>query len=73
MATIKDIARECGVSAMTVSAVINTKPGEVSASTRERILDAMRRLNTEVDHKRRDPAVVAREFLTSIGLLKAGR
>ena len=44
MATIKDIARECGVSAMTVSAVINNKPGEVSAPTRERILEAMRRM-----------------------------
>jgi LacI family transcriptional regulator len=44
MATIKDIARECGVSAMTVSAVINNKTGEVSALTRERVIDAMRRL-----------------------------
>lgn len=44
MATIKDIARECGVSAMTVSAVINNKQGEVSAPTRERVLDAMRRM-----------------------------
>ena len=44
MATIKDIARECGVSAMTVSAVINNKSGEVSAGTRERVLEAMRRL-----------------------------
>jgi len=44
MATIKDIARECGVSAMTVSAVLNNKKGEVSASTRERVLEATRRL-----------------------------
>ena len=44
MATIKDIARECGVSAMTVSAVINNKRGEVGAATRERILEAMRRM-----------------------------
>ena len=45
MPTIKDIARECGVSANTVSSVLNNKPGEVSAATRERILEAMRRLD----------------------------
>lgn len=45
MATIKDVARECGVSANTVSSVLNNKPGEVSAKTRERILEAMRRLD----------------------------
>jgi LacI family transcriptional regulator len=44
MATIKDIARECGVSANTVSSVLNNKPGEVSAQTRERVLAAVRRL-----------------------------
>ncbi|MBC8135406.1 MAG: LacI family DNA-binding transcriptional regulator [Fibrella sp.] len=44
MPTIKDVARECGVSANTVSCVLNNKPGEVSARTRERILDAIRRL-----------------------------
>jgi transcriptional regulator with XRE-family HTH domain len=45
MPTIKDIARECGVSANTVSSVLNNKPGEVSARTRERILGAMRRMD----------------------------
>ena len=44
MPTIKDIARECGVSANTVSSVLNNKSGEVSANTRERILEAIRRL-----------------------------
>jgi LacI family transcriptional regulator len=44
MPTIKDIARECGVSANTVSSVLNNKPGEVSARTRERILEAMHRM-----------------------------
>lgn len=44
MPTIKDIARECGVSANTVSSVLNNKPGEVSPATRERILRAMTRL-----------------------------
>ena len=44
MVTIKDIARECSVSANTVSCVVNNKKGEVSAETRERILEAIRRL-----------------------------
>lgn len=44
MVTIKDIARECGVSVMTVSAVLNNKPGEVSAATRERVLAATKRM-----------------------------
>ena len=44
MTTIKDIARECGVSANTVSSVINNKPGEVSAATRLRVLGAIQRL-----------------------------
>jgi LacI family transcriptional regulator len=44
MTTIKDIARECGVSANTVSCVLNNKAGEVSAQTRERVLAEIRRL-----------------------------
>ncbi len=45
MATIKDIAQACGVSAMTVSYVFNEKPGAVGAATRERVLQAAQRLN----------------------------
>lgn len=45
MLTIKDIARECGVSANTVSSVLNNKPGEASEKTRARVLEAMHRLN----------------------------
>lgn len=44
MTTIKDIARECGVSANTVSSVVNNKPGQVSAKTRSRVLSAIQRL-----------------------------
>ena len=44
MPTIKDIARECGVSANTVSCVLNNKPGEVSGKTRDRVLEVVRRL-----------------------------
>ncbi|MBN1259111.1 MAG: LacI family DNA-binding transcriptional regulator, partial [Anaerolineae bacterium] len=42
-ATILDVAREAGVSAMTVSRVVNKK-GDVRAETRERVLAAIERL-----------------------------
>ncbi len=45
MVTIRDVARACGVSPMTVSFVINHKPGQVSEETRERVLKAVRELN----------------------------
>jgi LacI family transcriptional regulator len=41
--TIADVAREAGVSAMTVSRVINDK-GDVSPETRQRVLDVVERL-----------------------------
>ncbi len=40
--TIKDIARECGVSLSTVSLVLNNNP-RISASTREKVLKAVQR------------------------------
>ena len=46
-------------------AVLNALAGKIDAPT-------MRRLNQEVDGKRRDPAEVAREFLRSSGLLRDG-
>src|SRR5947209_10097280 len=42
--TLADIAREMGVSKMTVSRAINNHP-LVSAETRERVLEVARRLN----------------------------
>lgn len=42
--TIKDIAKQCGVSVSTVSRVINERP-DVSPSVRETVLDAIRRSN----------------------------
>lgn len=39
--TLNDIARLCGVSAMTVSRVLNDRPG-VGQNTRERVLEAIR-------------------------------
>lgn len=44
MATIKDVAREAGVTSATVSYVLNNS-GRVSAATRQRVLEAARRLN----------------------------
>lgn len=47
-ATMQDIARECGVTKMTVSRVLAGRQG-VKATTREKILDAANRLNYEVN------------------------
>lgn len=45
-ATSADVARESGVSRATVSYVLNRKPGQtIPQETRERVLDAARRLN----------------------------
>ncbi|MDR3710739.1 MAG: LacI family DNA-binding transcriptional regulator [Capsulimonadaceae bacterium] len=45
MTTIDDIASECRVSRTAVSQVLNGKDRKLSAATRERIRDTMRRLN----------------------------
>ncbi|HZP82439.1 MAG TPA: LacI family DNA-binding transcriptional regulator [Chthonomonadaceae bacterium] len=45
MSTIKDVARACGLSAATVSYVINDGPRSVRPETRERVLQAIRELN----------------------------
>lgn len=42
--TLKDVAKEAGVSAMSVSKALNNKPG-VSAETRQRILDVAQRMH----------------------------
>jgi DNA-binding LacI/PurR family transcriptional regulator len=44
MATIKDVARDAGVSIATVSYVLNNKTDAVSAETRDRVLAAVKRL-----------------------------
>ena len=45
MATIRDVARESGVSVATVSYVLNDGPRPVRAETRQRVLETMRRLD----------------------------
>jgi LacI family transcriptional regulator len=54
--TMSDVAREAGVSLMTVSRVINDK-GEVSSATRQRVLDVIERL----DYR---PSSIARGLVT---------
>ena len=44
MPTIRQVAHACGVSPMTVSFVINNKPGQVSDETRERVLRVIREM-----------------------------
>lgn len=46
--TMEDVARECGVSLMTVSRVISGK-GSVSATTRDRVLRAVKRLDFQLN------------------------
>lgn len=45
MATIRDVARESGVSVTTVSTVLNNAPRPVNEGTRARVLDVARRLH----------------------------
>src|SRR5215207_11298914 len=50
--TLADIARELGVSKMTVSRAINDHPS-INADTRERVLEVARRLNYKPNHHAR--------------------
>ncbi|MEM1424742.1 MAG: LacI family DNA-binding transcriptional regulator, partial [Planctomycetota bacterium] len=43
--SIRDVARESGVSLTTVSLVLNKNDGRISDATRERVLDAIQRLD----------------------------
>ena len=44
MATLKDVAKETGLTVSTVSRVLNNR-GYISADARERVYEAMKRLN----------------------------
>lgn len=63
-ATLADIARELGISKMTVSRAINNDP-LVKAKTRERVLEVSRRLNYQPNHFAR-ALVTNRSFLIGV-------
>ena len=62
--TLADIARELGISKMTVSRAINNDP-LVNSKTRERVLDVSRRLNYQPNHFAR-ALVTNRSFLVGV-------
>lgn len=66
MATIHDVARECGVSVTTVSTVLNNAPRPVRAAVRARVIETAQRLNYH-------PSAVARGLVhrrtRTLGLL----
>lgn len=69
MSSIKDVARVCGVSTATVSRIINNHPGAATAETRERVLQAIRRMNYR-------PSAVARgltrQRMNTLGIVLVG-
>lgn len=68
MATIRDVAKECGVSVATVSFVLNDGPRPVSAETRRRVQEAVHRLNFHPNASARN---LARRRTNTIGVLFA--
>jgi len=56
MPTIRQIAKACKVSPMTVSFVLNNKPGQVSEDTRQRVLRTMREMGYRPRASTRVPA-----------------
>lgn len=66
--TIKDIARECGVSVSTVSRVLNERP-DVSPAVREKVLSAMAAGNYIPNNSARD---LVRTRSDNIGLVVRG-
>lgn len=65
--TIYDIAKEAGVSASTVSRVINDKPG-IKAATREKVMEIVRKYNFAPDETARG---LVKQATKTIGLLVA--
>ncbi|GAA2860589.1 LacI family DNA-binding transcriptional regulator [Streptosporangium fragile] len=65
-ATMTDVAREVGVTAKTVSRVVNDD-GPVAAETRERVLQAMRKLGFQPNLMARNMRVGARD--STVGLV----
>ncbi|BDI34443.1 LacI family transcriptional regulator [Capsulimonas corticalis] len=68
MATIRDIAKACGVSAMTVSSVLNKRRGAASPETQERILRMVEEMGYRPGSNSRG---AARRYTDIIGVLMA--
>ena len=66
MPTIRDVARACGLSAMTVSAVLNGKVGQASEETRVRVLKAVEELDYHPNALARG---LARKRMDTIGVV----
>lgn len=66
MVTIADIARECGVSKMTVSNVLNGRDGRVSAATRDRVREAAASLNYQPSAAARSLSVSRSEIVALV-------
>ena len=67
--TIKDIARQCGVSVSTVSRVLNDRP-DVSPENRRKVLSAIQRSNYIPNNTARD---LVKTKSDAIGLVVRGR
>lgn len=66
--TIKDIARQCGVSVSTVSRVLNDRP-DVSPAVRSAVLEAVRSSNYVPNNSARD---LVRVNSDAVGLVVRG-
>ncbi len=65
MATIKDVAAECGVTVTTVSRVLNNR-GYISESTRQRVYEAMEKLNYQPNEVARS---LSKKSTNTIGVI----
>jgi LacI family repressor for deo operon, udp, cdd, tsx, nupC, and nupG len=63
--TIKEVAKEAGVSLMTVSRVVNNK-GNIAKSTRENVLQAIKKLNYKPNRLARSLVVQKSDFISVI-------
>jgi DNA-binding LacI/PurR family transcriptional regulator len=69
MATVREVARVCGVSPMTVSFVLNNKRDQVSEETRERVLKTIRELGYRpraVERRHAVPTVLTLGLVTGV-------
>lgn len=69
LATIRDVARESGVSVATVSYVLNDGPRKVATETRERVLQTVRRLSY---HPNATAQRLAGRTMRTVGVLFGG-